>query len=216
METVKPVKGVNKKAANRKKSEEVIEDVNITEEQVEKDSEDGDVKYTETINLKDNKDENDNHKVNFMDEGAMENMLKNPTEESPEENKADEVKPKDGKTEDIKQETQTVEGSLSKDDMQDIADVIIDIIDMAISTGLRFYSGDSSSSLYEIDVNKKRRLVRQLANILVKYQTKFSLEFMFLLTLAICYSVPISKARKVKQQIKDGTYVREQGRPGRK
>ena len=43
----------------------------------------------------------------------------------------------------------------------------------------------------------------QLALILVKYQSKFSIEFMFLISLVICYAVPFTKARSRRKEMKE-------------
>lgn len=88
----------------------------------------------------------------------------------------------------------------SYDDVQDVANFIMEGFDTLVSTLCRFYAGDSSTTAYEIPVKKLEKLKSLLAKILVKYAVKFPIEFMFLLTVAFTYSVPIIGARKFRKE----------------
>ena len=232
----KPARAVNKKALKGKKDEPVVDATIIsekTDEIVEPKADDhtsfrnasentikkddaGHIKSTADINLDDNKDEADSARVNFMDDNYMASMLNKKTEKSEEKNEGEEKKAEQTSSSTSGGPEATPDANaFTKDDMQDFAEVFMDILDMGISTALKFYSKDSSTTAYELGADKKRRLVRQLTNLFMKYQMKFSLEFMFVVTLLICYSVPIAKAKKIRKEIKEGTFKREGGKPGK-
>lgn len=150
-----------------------------------------------------------NVKVNFMNNNFMEDFISKETEDSKKKEndiKKEDLKDKSG----TKQTNDTIAPDLSsgndfsKDDFADFAEVFMDIIDMGLSTALRFWSKDTSTTAYEVPSDKKRRLVRQLTNLFMKYQAKFSLEFMFIITLLICYSVPFQKAQERRKLINAG------------
>jgi hypothetical protein len=99
----------------------------------------------------------------------------------------------------IKQEESDVSEQWSLRDFEDIAEMVIQVLDTAISTGLRVYSGDTSTSAYSISKGQVDRLKKSLAMILVKYQAKWSIEFLFILSLIAVYSTPVIKAREFKK-----------------
>ena len=164
-------------------------------------------------------------KVNFMKGDFMKDYISKKTKPSEAENPGieGEDSSKQGPSVKPEQPAQPVqpEVGFARDDMAEFATVFMDILDMGISTGLRFWAKDTSTTEYELPVDKKRRLVGQLTNIFFKYQTKFSLEFMFVVTLAICYSVPIQKANKKRKAVKAGITTetdtsRGPGRPSKR
>jgi len=178
------------------------------------------IENSETIDLSAKNagvDEDNNVKVNFMNNAFMGDFIEKESERSKDnEDVVDKGgKPGDTKTggkADAKEQpgAEASDGkSFSNEDFQDFAEVAIDIIDMGISTALRFWAKDTSTAEYELPTDKKRRLTRQLANLFMKYQTKFSLEFMFVVTLLICYSVPVSKANKKRKLINSGAPAEE-------
>jgi hypothetical protein len=231
METVKkPARAVNKKAAKNKVEEPIIEASIVKEEETSheefrtasentlKAEGNSHIKSTADINLEQSKEETDSAKVNFMDDNFMESLLNKKTEQSEEQTKGAEKGDSKGSGEDANVSSVDVTpdaNAFTKDDMMDFAEVFMDILDMGISTALKFYSKDTSTAAYELSADKKRRLVRQLTNLFMKYQMKFSLEFMFIVTLLICYSVPIAKAKKTRKEIKEGTFRRESGKPSK-
>lgn len=180
------------------------------------------VQSSKEINL-DEKAESEKNtaKVNFMKGDFMKDFISKktkPSEAETEEQKKEGESAQSKQSEEVKTEAKTEPGFAAAD-MADFAEVFMDILDMGISTGLRFWAKDTSTTEYELPVDKKRRLVRQLTNLFMKYQTKFSLEFMFIVTLAICYSVPISKANKRRKGIKAGVVEpnkREPGKPSKR
>ena len=108
-------------------------------------------------------------KVNFVNNDFMSGFVKKKTEESKtkeEEAKgATEGKSKEEIAAQIKQEEANPSGGFSKEELMDFAEVFIDILDMLISTGLRFYSGDTSTTAYELPVDKKRKLISSTASV---------------------------------------------------
>jgi len=171
------------------------------------------VKSSETIDLgakNSGVEEDSNVKVDFMNNNFMNDFISKESERS------EEKESEDGKGEekvdskgDSKIPDSSDGSSFTKDDFGDFAEVFMDILDMGISTALRFWAKDTSTTEYEVPVDKKRRLVRQLTNLFMKYQTKFSLEFMFVVTLLICYAVPVQKANKRRKLLKSGVNPEE-------
>jgi hypothetical protein len=152
-------------------------------------------------------EEDSNVKVNFMSNNYMEDLISKKTEQG--KGKEDTSKPKEKTEPGAKQTNDILSNSstgndFSKDDFGDFAEVFMDIIDMGISTALRFWGKDTSTTAYELQADKKRRIVRQLTNLFMKYQAKFSLEFMLVITLIICYSVPFQKAQERRKLINAG------------
>ena len=223
METIKkPARAVNKKAEKQKANSE-IKDAEVISEDITQETKPEDKKADESdkfvnstaeVNLEVNKEEQNSAKVNFMDDSYMSSLLEKKAEESKEKVDGKEQPETEAKT---KQEDVGVANvqSFSRDDMQDFAEVSVDIIDIGLSTALKAYSKDTAIAPYEIDINKKRRLVRQLVNIFMKHQVKFPLEFMFIISLVLCYTAPFMKARKTRREILNGTFKRESGKPGK-
>lgn len=105
--------------------------------------------------------------------------------------------------EQIKKEEEEASKKFTQKDFEDIAGFLINLIDTAVSTGLRFWSKDTSDSAYALAEPKKRMLSHQLALILIKYNTKFSIEFMFLCTIVVAYAVPFQKAFARRRMLKE-------------
>lgn len=199
---------------------EELEEPNDSQESGNGEEQQGDPKITRTeeVDLDTKGPERQTKtKVNFVNEDFMAGFVKQKTRESTE--KKDEKGATDGKTvaeiqEQIKKEEANPNNQFSKEELMDFAEVFIDIVDLGISSGLRFWAGDTSSTAYELPIEKKRKLTRQVTNLFIKYQTKFSLEFMFIITLVICYSVPAKKAHDMRKAKKKGVVIeRGKGKP---
>lgn len=81
-------------------------------------------------------------------------------------------------------------------DFEEIARFIIFLIDASLSSLLRWWAKDNSDSSYQLGADKKNQLISQLTLILVKYQAKFSIEWMFLITVLVLYIPPFMRARE--------------------
>lgn len=145
--------------------------------------------------------------IDFQNQDDIDNILKAKTkdsefgEASKEENKyknldADDIR------EEIKDEESKTSEKYTYQDFANIAAFLLTLYDTGLSTGLSAWAKDTPSA-YEMPKDKKRVLEHQLTLILIKYQAKFSLEFMFLATLLLVSSTPILKARKRKKDIKE-------------
>lgn len=96
----------------------------------------------------------------------------------------------DKTTEQIKEEIKKQEGQQEKIDPEtfvDVASFIISLVDSAMSTALRWWGKDNTASPYELPKPKQEKLTKQLATILIKYQAKFPIEWLFLIGLLIAY-----------------------------
>lgn len=159
------------------------------------------------------KDEGDKDtvKVNFMDKGFLKDFVGKKTV------KSDEPTPsgKDGKdsksstkeeTTDelrdrIKRDEESYQNQFTPEDFEEIAGFAIDLLDAAISTGLRVWAKDTKTRDYELDQTKKNKLAKQGKLILIKHKLKWSVEFVFLLSIGVFYAGPIQKARKRRQTL---------------
>jgi len=180
------------------------------------------------INLDDDKDSKKRAKVNFMSEGFMKDFLSQKAEKNTEETN-DSSSSNSGQSSDNKSSqpsshtssnvdfnsNKVTESGLSPEDFRDFANVAMEILDMGISQLMRFYAKDNTSEPYELPKNKMDRLSRQLGNLFVKYNTKFSLEFMFFVTLCICYSGSFAEAKKQRKIITENGGVVPKRNPGR-
>lgn len=106
----------------------------------------------------------------------------------------------DGKSvDDLKADIKKAEEDSTKNftakDFEDIAKFIVFLIDTGLSSALKWWSKDTSDAAYSLPEKKKDMLVYQLTLILTKYQAKFSIEFMFLLTILIVYAPAFVKAK---------------------
>ncbi len=101
----------------------------------------------------------------------------------------------------IKKEEDESEDEFTPEDFELFAEIIIDIIDIGFTSGLRWYAKDKSDTTYTITEKKKNTLVKQLTRILIKYQQKFSIEFMFIITILMVYATPFREARKHRKQV---------------
>jgi hypothetical protein len=162
---------------------------------------------SETIDLKQKQTEtSEKVKVDFMSDNSYDDILKMKSKkaESNETNTESQFgnKSQEELREEIKQAEIDSKNNFSAKDMEDIAKVIVMMFDTGISTGLRMWSKDTSDTAYSITADKRKMLEYQLSLILVKYQSKFSIEFMFLVSLVICYMVPFTKARERRRELK--------------
>lgn len=144
-------------------------------------------------------------KVNFMDKNFIKDYVSKKTVKSDEPTPGSEDNvPKDdieALREKIKREENSSEQQFTKEDFDEIAGFLIDLFDAGISTALRVWAKDTSSRHYELEKSKKDKLAKQGALILVKYKLKWSIEFVFVLSLLIFYAGPIQKARKRRSLI---------------
>ncbi len=172
-----------------------------------------DLKDQKTINLDDVGKSKSGEKVtiDFLDEDHINKFTAGETKKS-EENPDDTKGNFDGKSaddlrDDIKKAEEQANKSFTAKDFEDIASFIIFLIDTGIASTLKWWSKDTSESAYSLPEGKKKMLTYQLTLILVKYQAKFSLEFMFILTLLIIYAPAFMKARERKKEIKNASQV---------
>ncbi len=101
----------------------------------------------------------------------------------------------------IKKEEEQSEEQFTPEDFELFAEIIIDIIDIGFTSGLRWYAKDTSDTTYTITEKKKKTLVSQLTRILIKYQQKFSIEFMFIITILMVYATPFRAARSHRKKV---------------
>lgn len=197
---------------------EVIDDnTSSNSNQENSEQEEADKKYVEnlndqkTIDLNEvgKKDAGEKTTIDFMNEESIKDFTSSQTKKA-EPNTEDTRKSQfDGKTiEDVQAQIKKEENDSSKKftlkDMEEIAGFIIELIDTGFSSAFNWWAGDSSINNYALPKSKKDMLSYQLALILVKYQAKFKIEFMFLLSIIIMYAPAFMLAKKKKAEIKQG------------
>jgi len=138
--------------------------------------------------------------INYMDEKVVSDYTKQQTKEFKQEEKKSSNKTLDDAKKTIDQIERTSEFTYS--DYEDIAEFIIEMFDTGMSTMLRFWCDDTSYNAYSIPKEKIKMLKKQLTLILIKYQQKFKIEFMFLLSLILVYSGPVKKAYDRRKMLK--------------
>lgn len=175
----------------------------------EENTEDSEVEFldSEVVPL-DNKinDDQKTTTINFQNQDDIDDILKKKTKES----EFDKTDKEDNKfknldADDVREQITEQENEASKkytyEDFSNIAAFLLTLYDTGLSTGLSAWAKDTPSA-YEMPKEKKRILENQLTLILIKYQQKFSLEFMFFATLALVSYMPVAKAIKRKKDIK--------------
>jgi hypothetical protein len=174
-------------------------------------------KQSTVVDLKEEKtDSSEKVVVDFMNNNNYDEVLKKKSKKAEEESEDETTSNFAGKSaEEVRQEIKNAEDqskqNFSAKDMEEIAKVIVMVLDTSISTGLRMWSKDTSDSAYSITAEKRKMLEYQLSLILVKYQSKFSIEFMFLISLVVCYIVPFSKAKSFRKARKEYEEAVENG-----
>lgn len=147
---------------------------------------------------KEAKTEGEKVTISFKDNTTVKNFLNQKTGEAP---KPEEDKDKfyDKTPGQIKDEVDVEKEEYTTEDFKDIAETLIDLIDGFASSGLRLYATDTTDVPYLMSDTKKKRLVKQLTRILIKYNKKFNLLMLFLITVIVTYLVPYKKARDMRK-----------------
>lgn len=146
------------------------------------------------VDVKD--DEPQTQRVDFQEEDLASQFASQQTKPSKDEGGIDPNTPADTLQKDILDYENSKSGKMEYKDFLKFSEFLITLIDTAISTGLRWFAKDTSSSAYSMPSANRKLLVEQLALILAKYQAKFSIEFMFFMGLIIMYAPAFIAAAK--------------------
>lgn len=141
-----------------------------------------------------------------LDDHGTENPFSNPTRES----EIPHYERMDNRTEDdYRQEISEAEqpAPIKMEDIQEISQIIVNIVDMVVVSGLRWWAGDVSDTPYEIKQRKKDLIIDQLSRLLIKYNTGMSLEFLFFATIVTAYLPSFMLARKNRGILKKAPEV---------
>lgn len=185
---------------------EIVSEVKTTQEEIKKpDAEELDyaknLKEQKTVDLSEvgKKSAGEKVTIDFMNAEHLSSLTSGETKKADEslDNKGSQF---DGKSvDDLKADIKKAEEDSTKNftakDFEDIAKFIVFLIDTGLSSVLKWWSKDTSDAAYSLPEKKKDMLVYQLTLILTKYQAKFSIEFMFLLTILIVYAPAFVKAK---------------------
>lgn len=146
--------------------------------------------------------------IDFMGESFANEFASKKTKENTEPLKSS--IPLDKKVGEIREDIAKSEAKRNGDqftfkDILQIATFLINAFDGGIGILLNFIAKDNRVSVYTLPVETKRQLSEQLALILVKYQVKFKIEFLFFITLVLAYMGPVGGALKHRKSVADGT-----------
>lgn len=153
----------------------------------------------ETVNLSESnkKDVTENVTIDFLNEEHIKNFTSSQTKEAEE---VKESKFENKTTEELQNEIKKNEDDFSKKltpkDLEEVAKFIIFLIDASLSSLMKWWSKDTSDTAYSLSKSKLDNLTYQLTLILVKYQTKFKIEFMFLISIVFLYAPAFIKAHE--------------------
>lgn len=86
---------------------------------------------------------------------------------------------------------------------QEIAEFLITLIDTGFASAMKWWAKDTSDVAYSLSKPKQNKLIGMLTRILFKYQAKFSLEFMFFLTILVMYIPSFGAARRRRKDLKE-------------
>lgn len=160
---------------------------------------------SETINIEEKQSISDEQvEMDFMDEKNLEQFAQKGTKEAEpiHENKVFD----EGTTEELRNQILSEEKikseSFSPKDMRQIAQFMINIFDSGIGMALKAWSGDSSTSAYQLPKPSKDQLTDQLTLILIKHGAKFKIEVLFIVGLCLAYAPQFKAAYDKRQEIK--------------
>lgn len=166
----------------------------------------GDEKIEE-IKVDPKKKSNDNTAAyNIKSKSFIKDFVSQPTRGSEEDSSASEPTYRPGETvEDIRarldKEASEEASKMTPEDFEDAADFIIDLIDMALVFGIRWYSMDVSDAEYKVPEEKLKKLKKHLARLLMKMGKKFPMGMLFLLAIIAAYATPVRKAYEHRKQV---------------
>lgn len=150
--------------------------------------------------------------IDFMDADQSEEFIKKKTQKSElnlEINGEEKESQFEGKTVDeIREEIKAEEEKSSQfkpENFEEIANLIIDILDLLMSALLKWYAKDTTEQPYSLSKKKKEKVTYSLALVMMKHQRKMSIELMFVLTIIGVYSGSVIAARTHRKEVKNGT-----------
>lgn len=157
---------------------------------------------SKSIPVDSKEDEIQNVDIDFQTEDLASEYVKKETKQSSDSKSSiDPNTPVDKLQDDIKSYEQNKSGKLEYKDFVRFAEFIITLIDTTVSTALNWWAKDTSINAYSLPSQNRKLLIEQLALILAKYQSKFSIEFMFLMGLFVLYAPAAISANKRKKEI---------------
>ena len=187
-----------------------VEDKNkpLIEVAEEKVSTSNDKVETEEIPLSTPQSADSKIKIDFLNDEETSSFISQPTKPAPEEPKKEEEfsfskqKPEEIR-ETLKKEKEEYAKELTVEDFQEVAEFIVNLIDMGVINIARWISKEKTDQPFEVNENKKRKLIKQLTLIAIKHKLKIGIELVFFATLIMVYAVPVRKAIKIRQEKAD-------------
>lgn len=155
------------------------------------------------INIKE-KAQSDSTTLNFVDGGWLQDHVAKPTA-VPLPTRYETVHSGTGQTVDqvraqMLEDEKKEESKMTVEDFEDVADFIIDAVDMLAVFLLRWYAMDNTDAPYQVPVDKLKKLKHRLSRLLMRMQAKFPLGFLFIIGLLLTYA---SAAKKAKDHRKE-------------
>lgn len=101
----------------------------------------------------------------------------------------------------LEEEEKDEVSKLSVEDFEDMADFIIDLIDMGLLFGIRWYSQDISDAEYKVPEEKLKKLKKHLSRLLMRVGKKFPMGILFALGILAAYATPMRKAHEHRKKV---------------
>lgn len=161
------------------------------------------------IPVDNHEEETQTHIVDFQEEDLASEYASKQTKAS--EDKGNGINP-NASAEDLQKGIADYEasksGKLEYKDFYKISEFIITMLDTTVSSALNWFAKDTASSAYSLPASNKKLLTEQLALVLAKYQTKFSIEFTFFMGLILLYAPSFLAAFSRRKENKKITKTR--------
>lgn len=156
-------------------------------------------------------DPTETKRIDFLNEAHVDNFTASQAKKSENTVVKDDLS---GKTveqvqEQMRREANAPEKQYTVDEWKEIAATIILFIDTGVSSLFKWWTKDTSDDAYSLSKPKQNMLTNQLAKILMKYQARFPVEAMFVVTLIICYFPAYGIAKKRKKEIEEANAIKE-------
>ena len=87
------------------------------------------------------------------------------------------------------------------EDFDDMADFVVDLVDMGLLFAIRWYSQDISDAEYKVPEEKLKKLKKHLSRILMRVGQKFPMGILLVLGILAAYATPMRKAHENRKKV---------------
>ncbi len=161
---------------------------------------------------RDKKKEKVKAKINILDDEEV-NIFEGRTEKNAEENQETLHKEEESEETETSETGSTAEekikDSMEPEDYEAMSGFVLDLFGFGVEKICGMIARESDSSKFELNEKKKLKLQSQFSRILQKHNFKITIEFLFVVSLAMSYREPIQTAFKLKKKKADPNYNKQ-------